>query len=398
GSQRHEEFEDLENYDTLVEVYDIFREYYVDNENVSDDDLIYGAARGMMEAVDDPGHTAFFDPEEEQERAESRASEFVGIGVRIDVETLPPTVIEPFADSPALEAGILPGDEILAVDGVPWDLLPEIDDFLDLISGDEGTEVVIQLRHVNEVEPYEVTITRAPIPNVTVTWVMLPDDIVWLRISAFNEGTGQELIAALQEAKALGAEGLILDLRGNAGGLVVEELHVEAQFMEPGTVAFIGVDADGEETPFLIPEELELTTGETVDLAEGEWREQPMVVLIDENTASAGESVSGSLAGNDRTITIGETTVGLGTTVYQFPLDDGSMVQVSFEIWLTPDGISIWRTGLDPIVQVSNEPDAQLLFPAMYADQVIPDDEFAQTEDAQLLAGYEDVMEQMEED
>ncbi len=392
GSQRHEDLEDLEHYDTLIDVYDLIREYYVDSANVTDDDLIYGAARGMMEAVNDPGHTVFFDPAEAESINESRASEFVGIGVSIDTEVAPPQVIEPFPDSPALEAGILPGDEILSVDGVPWDLLPNIDDFLNLISGDEGTDVQIVLRHVGETEPYTVTITRAPIPNITVTWVMLPENVMWLRLSAFNDTTGQEMIEALEAGKEQGAEALILDLRGNSGGLVEQELLVESQFLEVGDVAYISVDADGNETPQLIPEEIELSTGETYDLTEGAWRDEPMVVLIDGNTASAGESTAGSLAGNDRALTIGETTYGLGTTVYQFDLDDGSMAQVSFEFWTTPDGINIWRVGLDPLIEVVNEPGAQLLFPTMYPDHEIPEDEFFESEDAQLLVGYEEVM------
>jgi carboxyl-terminal processing protease len=392
GSQRHEELEDLENYQTLIDVYDLIREYYVDSDNVTDDELIYGAASGMMEAVNDPGHTVFLDPEQTEASNEARSSDFVGIGVSIDTQTLPPRIIEPYPNSPALAAGILPGDELLAVDGVPWDLLPEIDTFLDLIGGDEGTDVEITLRHVDEIEPYTVTITRATIDNVTVTWVMLPENVLWLRISAFNDGTGQEMIAAIEEAKDLGAEAMILDLRGNSGGLVEQEILVEAQFLDVGDVAYIDVDAEGNETPVEIPEEIELSTGETMDLTEGAWRDEPVVVLIDGNTASAGESTAGSLAGNDRAVTIGETTVGLGTTVWTFDLDDGSSAHVSFAYWTTPDGINIWRVGLEPLIEVANEPGAQLLFPTMYPDHEIPEDEFYASEDEQLMTGFEEVL------
>ena len=110
------------------------------------------------------------------------------------------------------------------------------------------------------------------------------------------------------------------------------------------------------------------------------------------NTASAGESVAGSLAGNDRAVTIGETTYGLGTTVYTFDLDDGSSARVSFEFWTTPDGINIWRVGLDPLIEVVNEPGAQLLFPTMYPDHEIPEDEFFASEDTQLMTGFEEVL------
>jgi carboxyl-terminal processing protease len=340
----------------------------------------------------------FLDPEQTEASNEARSSDFVGIGVSIDTQTLPPRIIEPYPNSPALAAGILPGDELLAVDGVPWDLLPEIDTFLDLIGGDEGTDVEITLRHVDEIEPYTVTITRATIDNVTVTWVMLPENVLWLRISAFNDGTGQEMIAAIEEAKDLGAEAMILDLRGNSGGLVEQEILVEAQFLDVGDVAYIDVDAEGNETPVEIPEEIELSTGETMDLTEGAWRDEPVVVLIDGNTASAGESTAGSLAGNDRAVTIGETTAGLGTTVWTFDLDDGSSAHVSFAYWTTPDGINIWRVGLEPLIEVANEPGAQLLFPTMYPDHEIPEDEFYASEDEQLMTGFEEVLKLVDED
>lgn len=385
SSQRHEDLEDLENYETLIEVYDLIREQYVASDNVTDDELIYGAAKGMVEALGDEDHSVFLTPDEVEEREESRASGYVGIGIYIDIEVIPPRVIEPVPNSPALEAGILPGDEILAVDGVPYDLLDTTDDFLNLISGEEGTDVVIELRHLGEADSYTVTITRAQIANVTVSWAMLPDNVMWLRVRAFNEGTGDEVIAALQEGKAAGAEAVVLDLRDNGGGLIVEEMLVQGQFLEAGTTAFIGQDRDGN------------TIDYEIDAEEGEWREGPLVVLINGRTVSAAESTAASLAANDRAITIGETTFGTGTSLATFDLDDGSNLVLGVELWLTPDGESIWLEGLDPMIEVVNDPGAMMMYPQMYEVQEITEDLFAASDDAQLTAGHEEVLSQLNE-
>ena len=339
----------------------------------------------MVEALGDEDHSVFLTPDEVEEREESQASGYVGIGIYIDTQVIPPRVIEPVPNSPALAAGLLPGDEILAVDGVPYDLLETTDDFLDLISGEEGTDVVLELRHLGEADSYIVTITRARIANVTVSWTMLPDNVMWLRVRAFNDGTGDEVIAALQQGKAAGAEAVVLDLRDNGGGLIVEELLVQGQFLEEGTTAFIGQDRDGNTIEY------------EIDAEDGEWREGPLVVLINGGSVSAAESTAASLAANDRAITIGETTFGTGTSLATFDLDDGSNLVLGVELWLTPDGESIWMEGLDPMIEVVNEPGAMMMYPQMYDDQEISEDLFAASEDAQLIAGHEDAVSQLGE-
>ncbi len=376
GSQRHDDLEDLERFETLAEVYDLIRTDYVISDDITDEQLIYGAAKGMVEALGDEGHSVFMDPSDVERYEQSRSEGFVGIGVRIDTEAGPPRVTEPMAGSPALAAGILPGDEILSVDGVPWDFLGDIETYLNLIAGEEGTDVVLVLRHLGEDEPFTITITRELISNITVTWAMLPENVLWLRISGFNDGTGEEVKAALRTGKRLGAESVILDLRNNGGGLIREEMIVQGQFMDAGTIGFIGLDADGNEFPYELTEE------------QGEWRDGPLVVLINEASASAAESVAASLADNGRAVTIGQTTFGTGTSLATYELNDGSLLMLGVELWLTPKGDSIWLEGLDPMIEVENDPEAMQVFPQLFEGNELTDAEFDALEDSQLLFAY----------
>ena len=174
----------------------------------------------------------------------------------------------PIADSPAIGAGILPGDQILAIDGMATTTFADLSQAVDRLLGEEGTDVTLELLHPGEIEPCEVTITRAGVAREPVAWAMLPDNVVWIRVNAFNEGAGAGVVEALEEGKRLGARGVILDLRGNRGGLITEEIEIVSQFLPTGAIIFQSQDVDGNIQKHLVEDR------------QGAWREGPLVVLI----------------------------------------------------------------------------------------------------------------------
>jgi carboxyl-terminal processing protease len=209
---------------------------------------------------------------------------------------------------------------------------------------------------------------------------MLPDDVLWIRIASFNDGTAADFERVLRKGARLGAEGVILDLRSNPGGLIVEEIAVANQLQPEGSVVFQEQFADGDiET---------VTTTES----DGEWQEQPLVVLINGESVSAAEVTAASLAENGRAVTIGETTFGTGTTVMPMELEDGSMVRIGVSMWLTPDGNVIWHEGLEPMIEVVNEAHVPITLPYSYDDNDLDSEEFRAIEDDQLVTGYEEVV------
>jgi carboxyl-terminal processing protease len=386
GSQRHEELTDLDAFETLEQTYDLIREEYVLSDDISDEDLIYGASLGMMEALGDENHSTFLNPDEAEDYYESLAgTEFVGIGISIDTTVNPPVVIMPIANSPALEAGILPGDQILAIDGVPTSSFEDSDAAVDTISGEAGSEVTLEVLHAGETESIEVTVTRASIDREAVDWAMLPDNVLWIRVNTFYEGSGEGVVNALEEGKRLGAEGVILDLRANPGGLIVEELEIVSQFLPKGSVVFQSQDADGNIEEY------------TVTDSEGAWREEPLVVLVNGDSVSAAEVSAAAIAGNNRGITIGETTFGTGTSLAFIDLEDGSLLMMGVEMWLTPSGEAIWHKGLEPMVNVVNDPAAVFALPYQFEGNELTEEQLAGSGDEQLIAAFEVISGQIEE-
>jgi carboxyl-terminal processing protease len=386
GAQREEELADLESFQILEETYNIIRDDYVLSEDFTEEDLIYGASRGMVDALGDEGHSRFLDPEEAEQFELSSRGELVGIGIQVDTEQVPPRVIMPIQDSPAFEAGIRAGDLILAIDGVPTTEFTDGEESINAIRGEEGTDVTLELIHEGDVDSYEVTLTRSRIIVESISWAMLPDDVLWIRISEFSSGTTEGLKDALEEGKALGAKGVILDLRANPGGLVFEAIGVGSQFQPDGSVLFQEMDAEGE-------------TREVTSVgSSGEWQEGPLVVLIDGDSASAAEITSSSIENNGRGPLIGQTTFGTGTVLLPMELSDGSMVLIGTEMWLSADGEVIWKKGVVPTIEIANEPGVQVSLPFTFDGNEVTGDQFAELEDDQLLAAFDEVTEQISAD
>lgn len=385
GAQSEQEtLPDVEEFGILDDTYELIRQNYVESDEVTDEQLVYGASRGMIDALGDEGHSTFLDPEEAVAFEASSRGELIGIGIQIDTEVSPPVVILPIQGSPAFEAGIQPGDEILTVDGVDTTEVDSLEDVGNLIRGDEGTDVTLELRHEGEEKTYEVTITRARINVDPVSWAMLPEDILWIRLSEFSSGATEGVQEALREGKSRGAKGVILDLRANPGGLVFEAIGVGSQFLPDGSILYQEQDAEG-------------NTKEVRTIgSNGEWQEGPLTVLVNDNSASAAEIVSSSIRDNERGEVVGVTTFGTGTVLFPFQLNDGSLAVLGTELWLTADGEEIWKKGVEPTIEVVLDPEADVAYPYTYSDNVVPENVFSTLPDNQLTTAYDEARKAVE--
>ena len=332
------------------EAWDDIHTQYVGRADLNDRELIYGAINGLTEAVGDTGHTSFMTPEERAARADSLSGSYVGIGVRVDVtDAKLPKVITDFPGSPAETAGVKAGDVIVSVDGVSTEG-KDLDAVASEIRGEPGTTVTVVVKADGTGPERSYTITRADVALQPVTWTIVPGThTAQLFLDQFSSGSSKAVITALEEIKAAGADALILDLRGNPGGYVNEAVAIASQFLKGGVV-YIDRDANGKETP------QNVTDG-------GIAQDIPMVVLVDANTASSSEIVSGALQDAGRAQIVGVTTYGTGTVLGEFELSDKSALRIGTVEWLTPKGRQIWHHGIVPDVVVERPSDVQPLYP-----------------------------------
>jgi len=299
----------------------------------------YGAVRGALSVLGDP-YTIFVEPVDREEERERLRGNFGGIGAFLERDEAGRLLLEPIPGNPAEAAGIVTGDVLLAIDGVPITDAMTVADIADLIRGEVGTEVTLEVMHQGDEEPIEVTITRAAILLPSVTYRTLEEDptIGYIRLGRFSAESAGEVGDALQNLQDQGATKVILDLRQNGGGLLDAAVDVSDHFLQGGTVLYqISRDED----------EREFTATDTA-LA----YDEPLVVLIDGGTASAAEIVAGALGDRDRATLIGATSFGKGSVQLVYDLSDGSSVHVTSARWYTPDRRELDQHGLEPDISV----------------------------------------------
>lgn len=383
AGQQADSFTDVKQFDILDQTYQTIRENYVLSDDITDEQLVYGAAAGMVAALGDTGHSVFLDPEEAKAFDEQSKGELVGIGVQIDTTGNLPKVIAPIPGSPAAKAGILPGDVITEVDGKSLEGM-DPSEAGDLLRGEEGTKVKVTLIHAGETEPYEVTLTRSRISVPAVTWAMMPNDVAWIYLSEFSSGATEQLQKALRDAKSHGAKGVVLDMRNNPGGLVFEAIGVASQFLPNNSPLIQEKDKDGN---------VKITKSVG---SNGEWQKGPLVVLINNGSASSAEFVASAIQDNKRGELIGETTFGTGTVLQPFRFNDGSMLLLGVELWLTADGHDIYKKGVSPDTTITNEPGVLNAIPETFGDGSVSDEQVKKLDDKQLTAGYQAVLKEIE--
>ena len=342
--------------------WDVVHNQYVD-QPVDDELLMQGALRGMLEALGDP-YTAYMPPTEYEQLNESLQGEYEGIGAWVDISGDFLRIVSPMPNSPAEEAGIKPDDLVIAVDGKD---MTGVDGEIVLqnIRGPAGTSVNLTLQRggynpssgdesaapeptplpTAEPEILEVTVKREKISVPSVEGEMLEDNIAYLQIASFNDNTTEEVRAALKELQEQNPKGLILDLRFNGGGLLNTAIDVISEFVPGDTIIMYEQYSDGIKKP------LKTRSG-------GLATTIPLVILVNEGSASASEITAGAIQDLERGVLVGVTTYGKGKVQnwLELPNEQGGM-RVTIARWLTPNGNQISDVGLTPdyIVEFTEE-------------------------------------------
>jgi len=318
------------------EAWGIVHEDYVD-QPVDDLTLMQGAIRGMIDALGDE-HSSYMDPKTFEDANAGLTGEYEGIGAWVDTTADYLTIISPIPGSPAEEVGLESGDKIIGIDG---DDMTGIDAELvrQRVLGPAGSTVVLTVAREGEPEALEFTITREKIVVKSASGEMLEDGIGYVQITTFGDKTTPELRATLEELMAQNPKGLVIDLRNNGGGYLQTSVEVASEFISEGVILYEQY-GDGERTPYQA-------------LKNGQATEIPLVVLINEGTASASEIVAGAIQDYGRGKLVGITSYGKGSVQNWVPLsNDQGAVRVTIAKRLPPKERTIHGEGLKPDVEV----------------------------------------------
>lgn len=317
-----------------IDTLEYMIEHYYYQDNISREDLENGIYQGLMDAVGDP-YTNYFDAEDFATFMEQTTGAYYGIGAYVaqDVERNYPKVNSPIPGSPAEEVGLRPNDIIYEVDGVSTYGM-DLDKVVSLIKGEEGTTVNITIYRDGEYLDVEVMRRQVEIP--TVEQRMIGDDIAYIRIVEFDDVTPGQFKEALQTSRSKGMKGLILDLRGNPGGSVNAVVDIARMLLPEGLIVYTE-DKHGKR------EEYSCDGKNEFDL--------PMVVLVDGNSASASELLSGAIQDYQKGTLVGTTTFGKGIVQQMLTLRDGSAIKITISSYYTPGGRNIHGIGIEPDVE-----------------------------------------------
>lgn len=327
--------------DKLEKIEDLIDKnfYFEDDEQAKQDGII----KGYLEGLDDP-YSVYYTQEEYASFMEDTEGEYVGVGVQVsqDADTKTITVVRVF-EGPAKEAGVEADDIITEVNG--GDISSQdIDTVVDKIRGVEGTEVSITVYRSSDGEDHEFTMQRRKVENPTVEYKMLADNIGYIEVSSFYEVTAQQYIAAVEDLNAQGMEGLIVDLRGNGGGLLDVAVDMLDYMLPAGKIVYTE-DKDGNVTS-------------EYNSTDDEQFTKPLAILVNGYSASASEIFAGAIKDYGIGTLVGTNTFGKGIVQRIFPLDDGSAIKLTTAKYFTPNGNDIHKVGIKPDVEVELDVDA----------------------------------------
>lgn len=317
--------------DKVTEAWNIIADEYVEKGELDEDKLAEGAIEGLMDALDDP-HSAYLDQEAYQLNIESSEGKYEGIGAAVAMQEEEAIVLAVYPDSPAEKGGLKVGDIILAVNGVSVEGM-SLEEMIVKVRGEIGTELTMSVKRGEQGETVELSMVRGEIKVPSVFSEMI-GNVAYIEINRFTERTDSELMPIIRDLEANGAEAIILDLRSNPGGTLNAVIDVTSRFITEGVVLSV-VDSEGSEE---IYETVKHSI--TTDL--------PMIILVNEYSASASEVLSGALKDHGRAVIAGKTTYGKGSVNLLFPLADGSGIYLTISRWYTPNGVLIEGNGVTP--------------------------------------------------
>jgi len=325
----------------MAEVWKLLQREHIDGGELNSQELSDGAIRGMLSALDDP-YAALLTPEQFEIESQDIKGFFEGIGASVGLRDGQIVILAPMPDTPAEKAGIRPGDVILEIEGETTEGITLME-AVRKIRGEKGTSVLLLVLHRDSSEPALISIVRGVIPLESVRLLIQVGQIGHLRLFSFTGTTKQELVDALERFERSQGVGLVLDLRNNPGGLLSSVVNVASEFIDGGLVLF-QVDAKDKRTDWEVKE-----GGGALDI--------PMVVLVNEFSASASEVFVGAMMDHDRATVLGTTTFGKGSVNNIWPLSDGSGVNFTIARWFTPSGIQIEGEGIDPDIFLESSED-----------------------------------------
>lgn len=307
--------------------------------NYASREQAYGALRSALEKLNDP-YTRFMDPKQYEALSSQTSGELSGVGIRLEVseKTKVLTVVEPIENSPALKAGLQSGDQILAIDGKPTKGMT-VEDASNLIRGDVGTKVKLEIGREGK-EKTSIALTRARIELPTVRYALKQEDgkrVGYIRLNEFSAHAADQMRRAIQDLGNQKAEGYVLDLRGNPGGLLQASIDISRMWMDKGSIVRT-VDRKG--------------NNEEISSNRTSLTKLPLVVLVDGNSASSSEILTGALKDNRRATVVGSQTFGKALVQSVHSLSDGSGLAVTIAHYYTPSGTDISHKGITPDVKI----------------------------------------------
>ena len=329
------------DFSLLKKTWDQVTANYVDPDKIDKEKMTYGAVSGMVEAIGDP-YTEFFDPEEAKKLDEDLAGSFEGIGLQLGVKNNQITAVSPIKGTPADRAGLKPGDMILAVDKKPTADL-SVDEVVSMIRGPKGTKVTLTITRKGESGTKDVEIVRDLIKVPSMEWeIKTAEDgkkIAHIKLFQFSDSVYQDFKSAAFEILNNNVSGIILDMRNNPGGLVNQATDIAGWFIDRNQVILSEQDRNGESV-------------EIKSNGPSNFSSIPLVVLINEGSASASEILAGALKDDRGALLIGQTSFGKGTVQKIIDFEDGSSLKVTVAKWYTPSGVRIQDTGITPDIEV----------------------------------------------
>ena len=321
----------------FTDVLSIVQKEYVEKPNMKK--LVEGAIKGMLNTLDP--HSSYMPPDVYKELQQETKGSFGGLGIEITIRKGVLTVVSPIEDTPAFRAGIKAGDKIIRINGVPTKNM-SLMDTVKKLRGTPGTKVTITIMRKGFNKPKDFTITRAIIKIKSVKSKIIDKNIGYLKITQFQQGTDKEFSKALNKLikKNNGdVKALILDLRNNPGGLLTQAIKIADKFIDAGLIVSVKGRNPKDNADFFATEK-------------GTIKKYPMVVLVNQGSASASEIVTGALQDHHRAVVMGTQTFGKGSVQTIIPLKDGSALRLTTAKYYTPSGRSIQAKGITPDIIV----------------------------------------------